>query len=99
MESNKENIPPSPSSTKEEKKKINKHPIAPVAPSFKKKNTKRNAKRVPLADITHLFNNQAPLTVAQNQNVVSSSLMLRSSFRRRIVAVAPGSKSLRMGFR
>ncbi|MCI94015.1 hypothetical protein A2U01_0115313, partial [Trifolium medium] len=63
-------------------------------------------KRIPLADITNLFENSSALTMTPEENRVSSvlpsaSILLRSNSRRRtlVVAQATISKTLRMGFR
>lgn len=105
-ESNKENTPPV--CTKGEKKKKNnkRNPIPPMAPSFKKNGKRKILKRIPLADITHLFNNSSSTPLAQEEgNGVSSSalpsasVLLHSNSRRRTVVVVPCSKTLRMGFR
>ncbi|CAJ1956670.1 unnamed protein product [Sphenostylis stenocarpa] len=96
-ESNKENVPPI--ITVLEKKK---NPIPPVAPSFKR-NTKRKMKRVPLADITHLFNNSAQ--EQNHQTGVSASppppdsVLLPAKSRRKTMVLLRCSKSLRLGFR
>nr|KYP53310.1 hypothetical protein KK1_024687 [Cajanus cajan] len=64
-----------------------------MAPSFKRK-----VKRLPLADITNLFNNSA-----QGQNGVSYlpsvPLSLHSASRNRTPVLLRGSKNFRMGFR
>ncbi|KAK7257378.1 hypothetical protein RIF29_31316 [Crotalaria pallida] len=70
---NKENIPPSISNKttkgKCNKKKKKKNPIQPKATSFKKgkSGNKQKSKRVPLADITDLFNNSSTVTLRQQQ--------------------------------
>ncbi|CAJ2660563.1 unnamed protein product [Trifolium pratense] len=95
IQTNKENIPP-----------VNKNSIPLIASSFKKNSSKRKIKRIPLADITNLFQNSSPFTMTPERNGVSSvlpsaSILLRSNSRRRtlVVAQATVSKTLRMGFR
>ncbi|KEH39233.1 hypothetical protein MtrunA17_Chr2g0325191 [Medicago truncatula] len=83
---NKENIPPV--YTNGENKK--KNSISIMASSFKKNSSKRKMKRVPLADITNLFENSSTLTTTREENVFSSaSVHLGLNFRR----------TLRIGFR
>ncbi|ESW21759.1 hypothetical protein PHAVU_005G097100 [Phaseolus vulgaris] len=96
-QSNKENVPPI--NTVSEKKKSTIPPMA--VPSFKR-NTKRKMKRVPLADITHLFSNSAQeqtqqIGVAAATPPPSDSVPPNS--RRKTVFVLRSSKSLRLGFR
>ncbi|PNX54778.1 hypothetical protein L195_g048400 [Trifolium pratense] len=96
IQTNKENIPP-----------VNKNSIPLIASSFKKNSSNRKIKRIPLADITNLFQNSSPFTMTPEGNGVSSvlpsaSILLRSNSRRRtlvVVAQATVSKTLRMGFR
>ncbi|XP_027343317.1 uncharacterized protein LOC113855886 [Abrus precatorius] len=102
-ESNKENIPPICIKEESNNTSKKKNPIPPMASSFKK-SRKRKTKRIPLADITHLFNNSSPLTTPHQETGVSSlpssSVLLRSNSRRKTLTVLPAaSKSLRMGFR
>ncbi|WVY99427.1 hypothetical protein V8G54_025497 [Vigna mungo] len=99
-QSDKENVPPI--DTISEKKK---NPIPPMAPSFKR-NTKRKMKRVPLADITHLFNNSAQEQIKQigvaasdSLSPPSDSILLPPTSRRKTVFLLRGSKTLRLGFR
>ncbi|BAT92333.1 hypothetical protein LR48_Vigan05g136700 [Vigna angularis] len=98
-QSDKENVPPI--NTVSEKKK---NPIPPMAPSFKR-NTKRKMKRVPLADITHLFNNSAQEQIKQigvaasDSPPPSDSTLLLPTSRRKTVFLLRGSKTLRLGFR
>ncbi|KAI4322752.1 hypothetical protein L6164_022418 [Bauhinia variegata] len=91
-ENNKENVPPV--------SKKERNPIPPIAPSFKK-SSKRKLKRVPLADITNVVNNSAPLALHQQDGVSASpfvSVSLHSNSRRKTQVVAD-SKTLRMAFR
>jgi secreted trypsin-like serine protease len=88
IDSNKENIPPV--YTNLEK---NKNSIPLMTSSCFKKNSKRKMKRVPLADITNLFENSSTLTREENSVssvLPSSSIVFRSNSRRR---------ALRIGFR
>ncbi|WJX69326.1 hypothetical protein P8452_53591 [Trifolium repens] len=90
IDSNKENIPPV--YTNLEK---NKNSIPLMTSSCFKKNSKRKMKRVPLADITNLFENSSTLTMTREENGVSSvlpstSIVFRLNSRRR---------ALRIGFR
>ncbi|GAU27087.1 hypothetical protein TSUD_103960 [Trifolium subterraneum] len=95
IQSNKENIPPVYTNGEKNKNSLS-----------IKKNNKRKMKRIPLADITNLFENSSALTMAREENGVSSvlpsaSILLRSNSRRRslVVAQATISKTLRIGFR
>lgn len=95
---NKENIPPV--CTNAEKKK---NPIPPMVASFKR-NSKRMMKRVPLADITNLFDNSVQEHSVVSENGVSalhsSSVVLDLNTRRRTqLVLLRGSKKLRMGIR
>ncbi|KAL2331649.1 hypothetical protein Fmac_019230 [Flemingia macrophylla] len=85
---NRQNIPPLCNNSKKKK-----NPISLISPSFKRK-----VKRVPLADITNLFNNSA-----HEQNgisaLASASLSSVSSSPRRTLLLLGGSKTLRMAFR
>lgn len=108
-QSNKENVPPVCNNTNKGKKISIPH----TSPSFKHKKkgsasaTKRKPKRVPLADITNLFNinsDRSTLTLAQRQPQIGVSALLSDPAisQRRIVAtsaIVPSSKTLRMGFR
>ncbi|KAI9093268.1 hypothetical protein K1719_027282 [Acacia pycnantha] len=92
-QSNKENVPPLSS----------KSLIPPVAPSFKKKRRRRiNINRIPLADITNLFNQSAPEIGAIPPPL---SDLPQSNSRHKTNAISNSmhrircSKSLRMGFR
>ncbi|QCE09732.1 hypothetical protein DEO72_LG10g955 [Vigna unguiculata] len=100
-DSNKENVPPINTVSSEKKK----NPIPPMAPSFKR-NTKRKMKRVPLSDITHLFNNSAQdqtqqigVAASDSASPPSDSTFLPPTSRRRTVFLLRGSKTLRLGFR
>lgn len=85
-QSNKENIPPPPVCKAKGKK--NPIPVKVKVPSFKGGiGNKRKPKRIPLADITQLFNN-SELPHQQLNGVFPS-----------ISQMVPASKTLRMGFR
>ncbi|KAK2424658.1 hypothetical protein QL285_034998 [Trifolium repens] len=89
IDSNKENIPPIYTNLEKNKNSI---PLITSSSSFKK-NSKRKMKRVPLADITNLFENSSTLTREENSVsfvLPSSSIVFRSNSRRR---------ALRIGFR
>jgi hypothetical protein len=89
IDSNKENIPPVYTNFEKNKNSI---PLITSSSSFKK-NSKRKMKRVPLADITNLFENSSTLTREENSVssvLPSSSIVFRSNSRRR---------ALRIGFR
>ncbi|KAL2331646.1 hypothetical protein Fmac_019227 [Flemingia macrophylla] len=89
-DSEKENIPPL--CNNGEKKK---NPIPIMPQSFKRKGKRSmKKKRVPLADITILFNNSA-----QEQNGVSSIPSASVLLQRSTPMLLRGSKTLRMGFR
>jgi secreted trypsin-like serine protease len=89
IESNKENIPPVYTNVENNKNSIH---LITSSSSFKK-NSKRKMKRVPLADITNLFENSSTLTREENSVssvLPSSSIVFRLNSRRR---------ALRIGFR
>ena len=97
-QSNKENIPPFVCNNTKKGKNLIPH----VSPSFKSNNvTKRRAKRIPLADITHLFNEStttSTFTLAREQQFGVSAIP-SASLPRSGTPVVPRSKTLRMGFR
>lgn len=106
-QSNKENVPPVYNAANN-KGKI---PILPHAgPSLKnnhkKKGSKRKPKKVPLADITALFNNNLN-SAATTTFTYTTTLPHQPQYpsdpssisRRRTVLISPASKTLRMGFR
>jgi len=90
---NKENVPPI--NTVSQKKR---NPVPSMAPSFKR-NAKRKMKRVPLADITNLFNIFAQEQTQQIWVAPSDSILLPPNSRRKTGFMLPDSKSLRLGFR
>ncbi|CAL0328931.1 unnamed protein product [Lupinus luteus] len=101
-QNNKENIPPFCNTTKS---KCRKSPISqkPKIPSFKNtaNGIQRKPKRIPLSDITDLFNNSSTFTISHHHRQINDlvSEIPSASISRWRIQVASPSKSLRMGFR
>ncbi|CAL0333836.1 unnamed protein product [Lupinus luteus] len=84
-QNNKENTPPLISLRKATKAKCKKkNPIQTKVPSFRSSGSgnKRKAKRIPLADITNLFNNASSTFTCQVSNSVSAIPSLQISISR-----------------
>ncbi|OIV99183.1 hypothetical protein TanjilG_19679 [Lupinus angustifolius] len=101
-QNNKENVPPFCNTMKA---KFKKSPISQKAkiPSFKSigNGIQRKPKRIPLSDITDLFNNSSTFTISHHHRQINDlvSEIPSVSISRWRAQVASPSKSLRMGFR